>query len=406
MKKPVLIIVFAFLFFFLFYPRDTYAFSIPSSQIVKSIYEGTDVSNVYFSVYNEGFSFDDVSYQGNYSAWNNVSQGTATLTLLPNGNNSNNAIVLNMYSLGQLPREDFETGKQYEFIYTINDPNSILVSYFEDWRGQFEYNLKNFQLIAADGSNENLGTNLEAFSDIRFDVVQNYLNGTDNSGGYEYAIIMDFIPKIDFQKLKFIIGPSLENYSGLPANSDYTFNEWFELFVYHSSNPVFDVRMYTYEVNQFTLSEDSSIISSGSGSDVDLSGIEEGIQGTNDKLDDLNDNITNSDTSEAESGLSDFFGDFESNNHGLSGVITAPLEFIQSLLGHSCQPLEFPLPFVDEEVSLPCIKPIYQEYFGLFFNLYQVITTGIIAYAVGIRIFGIVKGLQDPQNDKIEVLKL
>ena len=406
MKKLLLILTFTFLFFFLIVPKDTLAFSVPSSSIVKEVYGGYDVSDVYFSVYNEGFSFDDVTYQGNFNAWNNVSQGTYTLTLQPNGNNSNNAIVLNMYSLGHLPNEDFETGKQYEFIYTINDPDSILVSYFEDWRGQFEYNLKNFQLIASDSSSENLGTNLEAFSDIRFDIVQNYLNGIDSSGGYEYAIIIDFIPKIDFQKLKFIIGPSLENYSGLPDNSDYTFEEWFEFFIYHSSTPSFDVRMYTYEVNKFTLSEESSVILSGSGSDVDLSGIEEGIQGTNDKLDDLNDNITSSDTSDAESDLNGFFDGFDTNNHGLSGIITAPLEFIRNLLGHSCEPLTFDLPFVDQEVSLPCIKPIYQQWFGPFFTLYQILTTGLLGYAIGIRIFGVVKGLQDPQNDKIEVLRL
>lgn len=127
---------------------------------------------------------------------------------------------------------------------------------------------------------------------------------------------------------------------------------------------------------------------------------------TNEKLDDLNDNLTNSDTSGSQDTAGSFFGDFEENDHGLSSIITAPLEFIRNLLGHSCEPLTFDLPFVDKQVSLPCIKPIYQEYFGLFFNLYQVITTGIIAYAVGIRIFGIVKGLQDPQNDRIEVLKL
>lgn len=145
----------------------------------------------------------------------------------------------------------------------------------------------------------------------------------------------------------------------------------------------------------------------------DNSGLESSIdrnteeqEETNNKLDDLNDNITNSDSSGATDSAGSFFEDFENDSHGLSGVITAPLTFIQSLLGHSCQPLTFDLPFVDKEVSLPCIKPIYQEYFGLFFNLYQVITTGIIAYAVGIRIFATVKGLQDPQYDKIEVLKL
>ena len=164
---------------------------------------------------------------------------------------------------------------------------------------------------------------------------------------------------------------------------------------------------YPWSIN-FQLAGTVTFIPNEDNQDV-VDAIEEGNQSqneTNDKLDDLNDNITSSDTSESQDAADGFFSGFDGDNHGISGIITAPLEFVQSLLGHSCEPLVFDLPFVDEEVSLPCIGPIYQQYFGLFFNLYQVITTGIISYAVGIRIFGIVKGLQDPQNDKIEVMRL
>lgn len=129
-------------------------------------------------------------------------------------------------------------------------------------------------------------------------------------------------------------------------------------------------------------------------------------QQTNEKLDKLDDTLNDDDTSSSENQIDGFFNNFEDNHHGLSSVITAPLVFIRNLLNHSCSPLRLQLPFVDSVVNLPCMKSIYQQHFGLFFNLYQTITTGVIAYAVLIRIFATIKGLQDPQNDKIEVFNL
>lgn len=118
------------------------------------------------------------------------------------------------------------------------------------------------------------------------------------------------------------------------------------------------------------------------------------------------DTIKDSDTTGAKDTVNGFFGDFKEEDFGFSDVLTAPLVFFRNLLGHSCDPLKFQMPIIHDEVTLPCIKPIYQQYFGLFFNLYQTITTGVIAYWVIIRIWATVKGLQDPQNDKIEVFKL
>lgn len=115
----------------------------------------------------------------------------------------------------------------------------------------------------------------------------------------------------------------------------------------------------------------------------------------------------NDDSTEQASTTADtFVNNFNANSHGLSGLITAPLRLIQSFTTQTCQPLQFTLPFVHNQVSLPCMRGIYENYFGIFFTLYQLITTGLIAYSVGIRMFAIIRGLQDPQNDKIEVLNL
>lgn len=102
---------------------------------------------------------------------------------------------------------------------------------------------------------------------------------------------------------------------------------------------------------------------------------------------------------------SSFFDDFQADSHGLSGIITAPLRLIQSLSSSSCSPLELPLPFVNQNAILPCMSTVYSQ-FATFYSLWQLITTGIIAYYILIKLFGHIKGLQNPDDDRIEVLQL
>lgn len=119
-----------------------------------------------------------------------------------------------------------------------------------------------------------------------------------------------------------------------------------------------------------------------------------------------NDLIENTDTSDSQTKGANFFKDYNSNAHGLSGIITAPLKFLQSLTGAKCNPLKFNLPFVKKEVQLQCMKSIYQTHFGVFYTLWQTITTGLIAYTVCLNFYKKIRDLQNPNNDKIEVLNL
>lgn len=129
-------------------------------------------------------------------------------------------------------------------------------------------------------------------------------------------------------------------------------------------------------------------------------------QQTNEKLDNIHDDLTNDDISDSEDSAEDLFNNFTVNNHGLSGIITAPLRLLQSLSSSTCSPLTFPLPFVNQNVSLPCMKPIYNTYFHDFLVLYQLITTGLIGYWVVVKIYSHVKGMQNPDDDRIEVFDL
>lgn len=129
----------------------------------------------------------------------------------------------------------------------------------------------------------------------------------------------------------------------------------------------------------------------------DLSDIGNGIG-------DINDNITNPDISG--SGSEDFFNNFENEDFGLTSIITAPLVLINSLNNSNCNNLILPLPFVNKNLDLPCMTPIYQQHFSPLLFLYQSITTGFISYYVAIRLFALVKKMKDPDNDDIEVMNL
>ena len=131
-----------------------------------------------------------------------------------------------------------------------------------------------------------------------------------------------------------------------------------------------------------------------------------GNQATNDTLNDMNSSINNSDSSQATNDASNFFSNFTTDTHGLTGIITAPLNAINSLTSSSCSPLVLPLPFVNENLTLPCMRDIYEQYFGQFMTLYDVITLGIVSYWILVRIFSLVKDFKNPEHDEVEVLDL
>lgn len=119
-----------------------------------------------------------------------------------------------------------------------------------------------------------------------------------------------------------------------------------------------------------------------------------------------NDLIKNDNVDGANTQGSSFFSNFNSNTHGLSGIVSSPIRLINSLSSSTCSPLTFTIPFVNSQVALPCMSSIYSTYFPTLLSVYQLITTGLIAYKILINLFGVVKGLQDPDSSRIEVVDL
>lgn len=94
------------------------------------------------------------------------------------------------------------------------------------------------------------------------------------------------------------------------------------------------------------------------------------------------------------------------NDTSLSSIITRPLEMIKSLPNSVCTNVSLNLPIINNTVKLPCMTPLYQQYFGAVFNLYQLITNGLIAYFVLINLLSFLFEFKEPTSDKVEVVEL
>ena len=128
------------------------------------------------------------------------------------------------------------------------------------------------------------------------------------------------------------------------------------------------------------------------------------IDDTNKAINDVNNSINNSNVDNNVG--TGFFDDFTSQDFGLSQIITIPLNTIQSLTSKTCVPLQVPIPFTNSNITLPCMTEIYETKFPSIYNLWKIVSFGIIAYLISIDIFHIVKGFKDPESDKVEVLDL
>lgn len=93
--------------------------------------------------------------------------------------------------------------------------------------------------------------------------------------------------------------------------------------------------------------------------------------------------------------------------HGLTAIIMAPLAFISTLpsAGESCSPITLPMPFGDP-VSLPCLKPYYEEHLPTPLFIYQAAVTGIFVYTIAVAIFSRIRQITDPNDNSIEAVKL
>lgn len=97
---------------------------------------------------------------------------------------------------------------------------------------------------------------------------------------------------------------------------------------------------------------------------------------------------------------------FNTQSSGVTAIISAPISIINTMVFSQCSAINLPLPFVNKSMDLPCMTPIYQQRFGVFFTMYQLIASGVISYWLLVRYLTRYKHLYNPKDNKIDVVDL
>lgn len=109
---------------------------------------------------------------------------------------------------------------------------------------------------------------------------------------------------------------------------------------------------------------------------------------TNEKLEDLNNSITSEESPNLD-GLSNMAGWLPSGP--VDSILNLPLTFFNNLttnLGKSCTPINLPLPYVNQDLTLPCINTIYEN-LGIttFINFLGAIVGALILYSYLLKLY-------------------
>lgn len=124
--------------------------------------------------------------------------------------------------------------------------------------------------------------------------------------------------------------------------------------------------------------------------------VENAVKDTNDTMKD--DNI---DTSSSNS----FFNNFKSSDHGLTGIVSAPLKIINQFTTTTCKSVN--IDFLGAKADLPCGSTLWgREDLKTFVDIYNVVMGGLISYGALKGIFNRVQGFKNPDNSKVEVIDL
>lgn len=125
---------------------------------------------------------------------------------------------------------------------------------------------------------------------------------------------------------------------------------------------------------------------------------------TNNKLDDLNNNIKDDDIDTSNS--NSFFDNFNDKDHGgISTVVTAPLNAIVKIT-EKCKPISFEI--LEKNIVIPCGDTLFwnKPEVETFRSIWNVIIGGSILYALLIKLYKVIESLKNPDDDRIEVVKL
>lgn len=100
-----------------------------------------------------------------------------------------------------------------------------------------------------------------------------------------------------------------------------------------------------------------------------------------------------------------FFSNFNINDRGLSQFILLPLTYLGNFKNTTCSSITLPIPHINN-FSLPCVSSFMNSNVPTIWTLYKLLINGFIIYRLVISLFGDLKNIYKPENDRIEVLDL
>lgn len=210
---------------------------------------------------------------------------------------------------------------------------------------------------------------------------------------------------------------SYASLSNTPGNGDQTFpyckqysglyvpnkeNNWVTLRIKQaSSTSNFALGIIGYENKELGIYSDTikTIVEQSNGN------VKQAVDEVKEETKKTNDTLNDDDTTEADGKISGFFNEFNDNSHGLTAIITAPLNAVNAMLSTTCTAPT--ATYKGSTFSLPCGSILWNqegaESFKTFINL---IYGGLVCYGILKSLFKDVNDLKNPDNDRVDVMDL
>ena len=135
---------------------------------------------------------------------------------------------------------------------------------------------------------------------------------------------------------------------------------------------------------------------------------QEQIENENKNHQETMDTITDPDTNDANSSASSFFDSFkDTDNGGLSSIVTAPLRLINEML--SIDGYGKPICAKWLNSKLICLPSGDWLWFGKskeLINLINMLEVGLLSYWILIDLYKTIERIKNPEEDKVEVMNL
>lgn len=332
------------------YKGLSYAF-VPSTNATYIVIPYTTANNC-----------TDVNYFYGYTINNLGTASSVTQTDINNSINNQTTIINNAISNSETNITNAITQSQNVTDSTIvnnaNSTNDVINNGLQTCTKQFKFTLKKGKAFKSNGT---LSDNPDSYYTEKYYSLSGATKLTISNTGLSYPDYSGYI----------IIYDSSKNFLDYWSVKDVTFNLPSGASYYRLSTQMTGLTLYEGD-------------------------------GCTSKLDAVNDTLTDDNVDGNSS--SSFFEDFTvTDNGGISSIITAPLVAINSMLSNQCSSLSGT--WRGQTFELPCGTDFWNR-MSTIRTWLNVAIGGLLCYRIIIKLFKLIEGFKNPDNDRVEVMNL